>query len=133
VINESSQTMHKLDEFIKKLDETDDYRAEQLTPVVLELTGKLGTLNRMAMHLVQSAIAEGGELEEKARGGETDAMQALERLKLGLRETSERVEHEIIRLKGKLELVHASLRVSNDILDYIARVRTLLTDSIWHD
>jgi len=128
---ENSTTLEKLNGFIEKLDEIDAYETEVLTPAVLEMAGKLGTLNRMAMHLVQTAITEGGELSRKAAAGEDGASEDLERLKLNLRETSERVERAINKLKSKLMLVDGSINISCDILDYISRIRKMLTENIW--
>ena len=128
---DTSETLAKLNEFIAKLDEIDDYETEVLTPVVLEMTGKLGALNRQAMHLVQTTITEGTELDNRVKAGEEGAGEDLERLKLNLRETSERVERAINKLKSKLTLVDGSINISCDILDYIGRVRQLLTEDIW--
>lgn len=126
-----SKTLLKLDEFISKLDEIDQYETDSLTPVVLELTGKLGTLNRMAMHLMQAAITEGSELQTQQATNPDNTGDDLERLKLKMRETSERVECALSRLKGKLTLVNGSINISCDILNYISQVRKLLTESIW--
>ena len=128
---EAQQTLEQLNLFVTKLDEIDDYETEVLTPVVLEMAGKLGALNRQAMHLVQTTINEGTELSRRVHAGEADAGEDLERLKLNLRETSDRVERAISKLQSTLTLVDGSINISCDILDYISQVRQLLTEGIW--
>lgn len=100
-------------------------------PAVLELVGKLGGLNRIAINLVEACVRDINRLEQLGLGGDSGAQEESQRLMLELRDLNERLVVGLNDLEGDAAVLNESLKISTEVVAYLKRMRELLSQELW--
>lgn len=126
--NTGNDVKGAVEQFRATLGAIEQQLSDELTPAMLSMAGRLGTLNRQAMDLAQAAFNEASRLREQEAAGDVQAATELDRLRLSLRDSSSSVERDVKDVRDQLAIITQSIDVCNDILEYISNLRKQLVD-----
>lgn len=120
-----------LGQFSSEMQNLQTFVENYTVPAVLELVGRLGTLNRQAVSLIEAVAADAQTLQGKVHDGDVGAGEEMQRLLLELRKLSEEVQLGLGELLQSQDLLEESVRISGEVIGYLSKVREMMNRELW--
>ena len=124
-------THELLAQFSAEMNGLQNFTENYTVPAVLELVGKLGGLNRKAVTMIEAVACDVQRLQKEQENGSLAAGEELQRLLLELRKLSEEVQLDLGELLQSQDLLEESVRISGQVINYLAKVREMLNRELW--